>query len=390
MDKHLEQARQEFAAAFSAAPSAWAAAPGRVEVLGNHTDYNDGFILSAAIDRYIAVAGRAVPGDEARVFARSFNVRESFNIRDPRLNARNPWINYLAGVVKEASEAGCRVGGFEAAVYGSVPLGAGLSSSAALEVAAAMLLKQLFGLALPPVALALMCQRAENRFVGVQCGILDPYSSAMGKRDHLIFLDCRALDSREHIPLGGDVELVLANTRAAHDLSDGVYNRLRESCFRAAAHFARMIPGKTITHLRDVTPEELDRFGDGLDAVDLACARHVVGENDRVARGAAALRAGDRNRMGACMFESHRSSRDDFRNSSEELDVMVECAAGLPGCYGARLSGGGFGGCTVNLVARDRAEAFALALSEKYRERCGITPEMHRCRAVDGARAGRY
>jgi galactokinase len=230
-----------------------------------------------------------------------------------------------------------------------------------------------------------LAQAAENRFVGVQCGILDQYTSVMGEAGKLVYLDCRNLGRGELVSIGADADLVLANTNAPHRLLDGGYNKLREDCFAAAKFFANRMPEKKITHLRDVTLDEFNQYAGDLPEVIRRRAKHIITENARVLTGVAALRKGDLKTMGECMNQSHLSSRDDFGNSSKELDVMFDCAAGLPGLYGRRLSGGGFGGCTVNLVAAGNAKEFAETLATRYKSKTKIEPTMHVCKAAGGA-----
>lgn len=375
---------QRFTDHFAAAPTARGKAPGRVEVLGNHTDYNDGFILSAAIDRHLILCGRAVPGTTATIHAAQFDATARFDVTNPVRVEEPFWINYIQGVVATLRNVGIHPGGFEAVLVGDVPLGAGLSSSAALEVATLYFLDQLQPISMNPIERARLCQQAENEFVGVKCGILDQFSSVMGKAGHLLFLDCRDLTRYDHFPLGADVELVLANTHAKHALADGTYNRLREACFEAAAFFAGKLD-KPVTHLRDVSVEELERWEREMPAPILQKARHVITENARVLLGVEALRRGDRVTMGHCMLDSHASSRDDFGNSCTELDLMVRCALNQPGFLGGRLSGGGFGGCTVNLVTEADAQSFSEVLSERYEAETDCKPAMHVCRSADGA-----
>lgn len=383
----VQEAAREFANVFGETPTAYGLAPGRVEVIGNHTDYNEGFILSAAIDRHIVVCGRPIPGDTAKIYSRTFNAGESFTVSDLSPTTENFWANYVEGVVDALQKKGIKLGAFEALLMGDVPLGSGLSSSAALEVATACFLQQIYPFEMNRLAMATTCQAAENDFVGVGCGILDQFSSLMGKQDHLVFLDCRDLSQYDHIPLGSDVEFVLANTNASHELADGTYNRLRKSCFKAADYFSKTLD-KPVTHLRDVTVDDFTANCSGLDATKMQRARHIITENERVLKSVEALRNGDRKTLGELMLASHASSRDDFGNSCEELDVMVDLAKDLPGCHGCRLSGGGFGGCTVNLVEADKAQSFADALAPLYKEKTGIVPEMHICKSVDGASGG--
>ncbi|MBN1258041.1 MAG: galactokinase [Planctomycetes bacterium] len=358
-------------------------APGRVEVLGNHTDYNGGFVLSAAIDRYLVVTGRKTSGEIASVYSDAYERLYQFNTRAITPDGTAPWCNYIMGVIDVLQKAGHPLGGFEAVIAGNVPLGAGLSSSAALEVAVASFLSGVFGFKLDQPELARLCRSAENDFVGMKCGIMDQWSSIHGEADSLIFLDCRELTS-EPVSIGEGVDLVLADTKASHELLASTYNDLQQKCFEAAKFFAKYKEG--VTELRDVTAADFEEFGSHLPEEIQPQARHVIYENARVQDGVAALRQGDLAEMGRLMLESHASSRDYFGNSCRELDVMVEIAKGLDGCYGARLSGGGFGGCTVNLVEAEKAEHFAKHLASKYKAATGIAPEMHICRAVDGAR----
>lgn len=380
----VEKTLADFENTFAEKAECYGCAPGRVEVLGNHTDYNEGYILSAAIDRHIVVCGRRVEGTGARVYSRSFNTGVTFDTAKPEKVTDQFWVNYMQGVVEQLNNKGIEIGGFEAMLSGNVPLGAGLSSSAALEVATLLFLQQLFGFSMEKVDVALTCQAAENQFVGVNCGILDQFSSCMGKEDELIFLDCRDLSKFDNIPLGSDVELVLANTNAHHELADGTYNRLREGCHSAAEYLAGVLD-HPVTHLRDVSVDEFEAHQTNMNEAERNLARHIVYENDRVLKGVEALRQGDRKTMGEMMLASHASSRDSFGNSCSELDTMVKCAQGLPGYFGSRLSGGGFGGCTVNLVEVDKAEEFADELARRYKEKSGLEGEMHICKAVDGA-----
>ncbi|MDR3211447.1 MAG: galactokinase [Planctomycetota bacterium] len=385
----LVEAVAAFQKVYSSPPVAYGKAPGRVEVLGNHTDYNDGFILAAAIDRNIVVVGRGTDSPLARVHSLTFDAGFEFSVDKLERGDAQFWGNYVMGVVWQLKKIGVQVGGFDAVITGDVPLGSGLSSSAALELATATFLREIIGFSIDPIDLALNCQAAENQFVGVNCGILDQFASMMGKKNRLVFLDCRELKDYNYYPLGEGFELVIADTRAPHALIDGGYNRLRESCFRAAQVCAEKFPGRQITHLRDVNLADLEAARPGMSDEDFRHARHIVTDNDRVKRGAAALAAGDAVSMGRLMRESHASSRDDFGNSSRELDIMVEKAIDLPGCYGARLNGGGFGGATINLVDSAAAAGFAKQLEERYHAATGIKPEIHLFQAGDGAGGGK-
>ncbi len=383
--KLIERAQEAFKQNFNGTADFCGIAPGRIEVLGNHTDYNEGYILAAAIDREIILCGRKCQGSTATIYATSYDTKETFDTSSPKLNSENFWINYIQGVVNELNKQGVTVGGFEAVLDGNVPLGAGLSSSAALEVATTYLLKAIFGFTMEPVAIALTAQAAENKFVGMNCGILDQFSSAMGKEDNLVYLDCRDLNKYRHIPLGNNIELVIANTKAQHSLVDGAYNQLRSSCFYAAKYYSQKLTPRKITHLRDVSVEEMNLYSNDMSEDTRKRAKHIITENQRVLDGVTALERGDLEKMGKCMNLSHISSRDDFGNSCEELDIMYDCAENIPGLFGRRLSGGGFGGCTVNLVSADKADNFAEELTRRYIQKTGIKPEMHICKAWNGA-----
>lgn len=389
MKEIVANAAREFADIFGDAPAFYGIAPGRVEVLGNHTDYNDGFALAAAINRTVAVVGRPIDGPTTRAYSLTFKSGAAFETGNPAVNPSEHWLNYLMSVVWQFSRIGKKPGSFEALIGGDVPLGAGLSSSAAMELASAHFLKAMAGFEMPAIDMAVNCRKAENGFVGVGCGILDQMSSALGQDGRLLLLDCRSEQVTDYVPLPRDLSLVIADTNAARSLTSGDYNNRQESCFRAARACAQRHPEKRITHLRDVDSELLDDCRDAMSDTDFRRARHVVNENARVLAGAAALKAGDARAMGRLMNESHESSRYDFENSGPELDAMAEAAAGLPGWYGSRLSGGGFGGATVNLVEAGKADAFGRALAERYRAATGMEANVYAFSASEGASGGR-
>ena len=353
-------------------------APGRVELLGNHTDYNEGVVLSAAIDRGVTLTGEKT--GSSRIALSSATLGETVESDATALSPGkdHEWANYLLGVVDVFQKAGFCVGGFTAQIESNLPLGAGLSSSAALEVSTAVLLQKLFGLDLDRLTLAKLCRRAENEFVGVNCGLLDQVSSAFGKAGHAIFLDCRN-ETVETTPFPGGVELLITQCGVPHRLSGGEYNERRLQCFDAAARLG-------VKALRDVTSAQLEAGKTILPELSYRRAAHIVGENERVLRGIALLRSGDVQAFGALMFASHESSRHHFENSTPELDALVEIAHRLPGVLGSRLTGGGFGGATVTLLERDKAQAVKEALVAKYREQTGFTATAHLCEIADGAR----
>lgn len=353
-------------------------APGRVELLGNHTDYNEGVVLSAAIDRGVTLTGERT--GSSLVSLCSSTLGQTFEADATALSPSkdHEWSNYLVGVLDVYQKNGLPVGGFRAEIQSNLPLGAGLSSSAALEVSTAMLLQKLFGLNVDRLQIAKMCRRAENEFVGVNCGLLDQASSAFGKAGHAIYLDCRA-ETVETCPFPDGVELLITQCGVPHRLAGGEYNERRLQCFDAAARLGAKA-------LRDVTSAQLEAAKATLPELSYKRAAHVVGENERVFTGIQLLRSGDVKGFGALMFASHESSRVNFENSTPELDMLVEIVRELPGVLGSRLTGGGFGGATVTLLERDKAKSIAEAIVAKYRERTGNTATTHLCEIADGAR----
>ncbi len=351
-------------------------APGRVELLGNHTDYNEGFILSAAIDRGITLTGETLA--DGRIVLETRALGQTHEADLARLAPQGEWVDYPLGVVETFRQAGYPVGGFRAVIENTLPLGAGLSSSAALEVGTATLLRKLFGFDIEPLEMARLCRRAENTFVGMNCGLMDQASSVFGEAGHVIFLDCRS-EQVQTLPLPEGVGLLITPCGVAHQLTGGEYNERRAQCFDAAERLGKPA-------LRDVAPAELEAARERLPELSYRRARHIVGENDRVHRGVAALRAGDAAALGALMWESHESSRTNFENSTPELDALVEAARGIPGVYGSRLTGGGFGGATITLVAHARAAEAAQALAARYQQATGVSVEPVICQAADGAR----
>ena len=353
-------------------------APGRVELLGNHTDYNEGVVLSAAINYAVTATGEV--GDHSSVDLRSdFYPAATTVPLEELLPLTGPaaWANYPLGVIDILRKAGHPVTGVNIRFASDLPLGAGLSSSAALEVATACLLKKLFSLDLPPMTMAKLCRRAENDFVGVQCGLLDQVSSVFGRAGHAIYLDCRT-EAVDLIPLPGDTALLVFECGVPHELSGGEYNERRAQCFAAAA--ALGVPA-----LRDVSSAQLLAARDQLDPTVYRRAAHVTGEDERVFAGVELLRRGDKEGFGALMFASHESSRLNFENSTPELDTLVALARELPGVLGSRLTGGGFGGATVSLVERRQAEAVAAELDRRYTARTGHHGKAILCESADGA-----
>jgi len=357
-----------------------ARAPGRVNLIGDHTDYNDGFVLPMAIDRAVWIALR--PRDDGRVTAHSLDFHEdaTFDVRELK-REHDGWVEYVRGVAwalgLRAGHAAGSLRGWEGVLAGDVPVGAGLSSSAALELATARAFAATSALAWNPTEMARLAQRAENEWVGVNCGIMDQLISAAGVAGHALLIDCRSLDTRA-VPLPDEVAVVVLDTATRRGLVDSEYNERRARCEAAARTFG-------VKALRDVDERMFAERSGSLDDVTRRRARHVVTENARTLAAADALAAGDVRRVGTLMDESHRSLRDDFEVSRPELDTMVEIARAQQGCLGARMTGAGFGGCAVALVARDAAEQFTNEVAKRYEEQVRLTPYIYVCAASAGA-----
>lgn len=374
---------------FGKKPAHLAFAPGRVNLLGEHVDYNDGFVLPAAIDRATWVAFSPARAAHSTLLAADFSEETSFTSdsiqakTDPEGRPFPEWARYPAGVAWALSEAGLETPILEAAFASDVPRGAGLSSSASVEMAFAVAWSALGGWSLPPMQLARLGQRAENQYVGVNCGIMDQFAALCGEADRFLLLDCRSLDWQA-LPVPQNVNLVIADTTVRRKLTSGEYNQRRADCEQAVRILAAELPG--VRTLRDVPPEDFNRLFGLLSSRVEKRARHVVEEIARVRAAIPLLEAGDLRAFGQSMNRCHASLRDLYEVSTPELDAMVEVAQALPGCYGARLTGAGFGGCTVNLVERDAAQSFTAELAARYRFRTGLKPEIYICRASDGAR----
>jgi galactokinase len=394
----LEQsARAAAIDAFGEAPNVVAMAPARVELLGNHTDHNGGLVLAAAIDRYTVVVGRSVAGRQGAVRSANLGGIDAFPIDNLSPGEPGAWGQYVRGVTWALDESdGPLRSGFDAALAGDVPLGAGLSSSASLQSAFAMFL---LATGVVPgrsaelddserMELAKTLRRSENAFVGVASGLLDQFSSLFGRADHALTLDCRSL-AFERLPLGDPAPaIVVVDSTTSRRLADGKYNRRRAECEAVVKSFQERKGANNVRSLRDITLNELEDAWDTLDSASRLRARHVLTENDRVVAGAEALRSGDLRAFGRLMSASHASSRDDFENSSPALDALIEVAEHAAGFLGGKLSGAGWAGCTVNLVEAGQADGFAADVSEGYTKRTGLTPVVHVCRAADGAWGG--
>lgn len=362
----LKNACAKYEERFGRKPEAAGYAPGRIEVLGNHTDYNEGLTLSAAIDRGITVCAGRSPENAAALVAADMQEETKLALPVSPDSARNAplWAKYVAGVVAKLAERGHASGGFNARICGDIPLGAGLSSSAALEVSTAMALAKVFSFTIPKKEIAFLCQAAENEFTGAQCGLLDQFSSLFGKKNALVLCDFRTL-SAETAPLAEDACFLVADTGVRHSLVASEYNARRRSCMEAAEFFATHL-NRPIRALRDVSRQDWENLYHKMPPETAKRAIHVIGENERVTQAVAVLKKGDLAGFGRLMFESHRSSRENFENSCPELDAMVEAASRLPCVLGARLSGGGFGGSAVVLVKRRHAAQATKQLAAEY------------------------
>lgn len=362
-------------------------APGRVEILGNHTDYNEGFVLSAAIDRYTVMLGTPIETTEVRIVSDRMHSEVRFEIDDKqRIPDDSPviWANYPKGVILELKP----FTGFAAVVVSTVPVGAGVSSSAALELATAFFIKDAF----PPnnvdqdlnaLEIALACKKSENEFVGVGCGILDQMTCALGMEDHLMIIDCRDVKKPvEYLRLPPNVEFMVIDSEAPHQLVAGKYNELRSKCFAAAEWFG-------FPFLRDVSVDLFDSLRNDMPEDLRRVASHIIHENERVERARTYLTDNpDMKAFGKMLSDSHNSSRYDFGNSCTEIDILIDCAQSAPGFYGGRIQGGGFGGSTINLVNASMAEMFRDLVTRAYFEKTGVSATSFVVKPSHGARGG--
>jgi galactokinase len=396
----MQDVQTHFKKHFGHTPTHVVTAPGRLEVLGNHTDYNQGLVMSVAVDKHVFIAASPRPDGRVELISSAFPGSEKFSVNDLISNPAARWADYVKGVLVQLRRRGVHFGGFNAAIHSTLPLGAGMSSSAALEVATALTIRRLHpftltdtGTALPPKAnergellpltlgermpYAKLCRAAENDFVGVPCGILDQVSSLFGRAWNVMSIDCQSL-TVGYAPLPG-VALVVCHSGVKHALVGGEYKGLSENCESAARKLGARF-------LRTVEPKQLQAAKANLTEREFACAHHVVSEIARVVAAERALRADDLAQFGQYLFQSHESSRDFLQNSTAELDQLVEIARRHPACLGARLTGGGFGGATLNLVAHHEAGPFMAYMVTSYEKQTGVKLQPLICQIVDGAR----
>lgn len=360
-------------------------APGRVNLIGEHTDYNDGYVLPMAIDRRTRVAGAMRDDKIVRCRSTAFDGEVIFEL-NADLKPEKDWGNHVRGIAACLLRDRFELRGADILIDSDIPLGAGLSSSAALEVAGGYALLKLAGQPVDLVDLALAAQRAEQEFTGTQCGIMDQYIACLGVRGHALLIDCRTLEYRA-MPIGNaqeEARVVICNSMIRHDLTDGAYNRRRAECEEGVRRLSGHIPD--IKALRDVDIEDFDHYAGSLPEVVRRRCNHVITENARTLEAARALEAGDLRLFGQLMYASHESLKHDYEVSCPELDFLVDTAARIDGVIGARMTGGGFGGCTVNLVETGRVEDFVAEITERYRKQTGLDAECHVTGASSGVR----
>ena len=357
-------------------------APGRVNLIGEHTDYNDGFVMPVAIDFFTQIIIFPLDARALEFYSDNFKEKVVLDFDNLPKSRNRHWSDYVVGVALMLLREGHELRGARLMISSDVPIGSGLSSSAALEVATAYALAMSSDLKIERVELAKLCRRAENEFVGARVGIMDQFVSFFGETDKALLLDCRSLEF-EHLPFPASAQLVICNTMVKHDLASGAYNERRQQCEEGVELLRTVLPN--VTALRDVTSQQLELHRKELPEVIYRRCRHVVTENERVVDAASALKQRDVAKFGQLMNQSHQSLRDDYEVSCAELDLMVGLARKVEGVFGARMTGGGFGGCTVNLVRRDKIDEFQNTVAAGYQETTGLTPEIYICKAVKGA-----
>ena len=379
----ITSAADYFEQTFGRKATVVAKAPGRLEVLGNHTDYNDGITLSCAVGQATEFAMAPLEGKQCSIISSMTGETKTFELDDIEQAIKGDWTNYVKGVIVQLRKRGFEVPAFQAAVHSTVPLSAGMSSSAALEVAAGFAFSKAFAIDLSMTEWAKVGQGVENEYIGLGSGLLDQFSSVFGKKDGLIYSDFRTNEVIKNVDVPSGYVLVVANSLVKHDLVDSDYNVRRESCMNVAQKMSQLHDG--VTALRDVTPAMLEASKAEHDSIDYRRALHVVGECDRVIKGVAALENNDIATFGNLLNESHVSSVENFDNSCEELDVLCELAKGHDACVGARLSGGGFGGISIHMVKADQAEEYCSYIESAYEKKMGKKTETIICAMGPGA-----
>jgi galactokinase len=373
---------ERFRSVYGANPRGIFRAPGRVNLIGEHTDYNDGFVMPAAIDfySYAAIGERA--DRQLSVHSEQFQETVEFDWEQLGEPPRKNWSDYVRGVAAVLRDEGYPLRGANLVIDGQVPIGSGLSSSAAIEVTTALALTSLGGVTIRMLEVARLCQRAENTYTGARCGIMDQFVSCFGRRDQALMLDCRSLEAT-YLQLPPNVRLVICNTMVRHELANGEYNERRASCERVVETLRRFIP--SIRALRDLTMEDLKQYRTFISDVDFRRSRHVLAENTRVIDAKQALQRMDLAHFGQLIYESHDSLDRDYEVTCKELNIMVDLARNLEGVCGARMTGGGFGGCTINLVESKMVSKFQASVAREYEKLTGVWPQIFVCAAATGA-----
>jgi galactokinase len=358
--------------------------PGRVNIIGEHTDYNLGLSINAAIDKQIFITGYKNNSNYIEVFSRYLNDSGRFSLDNIEFDKNRHWINYIKGVLKEYIQKGHKISGFNIVIDSNLPIGAGISSSASLEVGVAKFIEELFDLKVTRKTMVKLCNSAENDFVGVNCGFMDQFSVAYGKKDCVIFLNFRDL-SYEYIPFNlGDNLILIINSKEERNLADTEYNKRRKECNEAVKIISSMIKGKKITSLSDVKPEMLGRLEGWIPEKLFKRARHVITENNRVLRAKENILKGDIKKLGQILFESHNSLKIDYEVSTKRLDYLVNKLGKIKGVYGARLMGAGFGGSVISIVSKDKTDDITGITGKGFSKEFGVVPDFIECKLSDG------
>ena len=382
LSNRADAVTKRFREVYGISPRGVFRAPGRVNLIGEHTDYNDGFVMPAAIGFYSHAAIGERVDETLSVYSEQFQETVEFSPGQLAGPPHKHWSDYVRGVAAVLQEEGYPWKGAELVIDSQVPIGAGLSSSAAIEVATAFALTSLGGLTIPLLEVARLCQRAENTYTGARCGIMDQFVSCFGRQDHALMLDCRSLEAT-YLQLPPNVRLVICNTMVRHELAGGEYNERRASCERVVETIGKFRP--EVRALRDLTLEDLEHYRNQISSVDFRRCRHVITENDRVEDAKATIEGADLARFGELMYLSHDSLDRDYEVTCGELNIMVNLARELEGVYGARMTGGGFGGCTINLVESKMVPEFQATVAREYEKLTGLSPQIFVSAAAAGA-----
>jgi len=367
------------------APIRYFHAPGRVNLIGEHTDYNGGYVFPAALTFGTTLLIRKRNDRMSRFASTNVPIRRTISMDNIVFDKEDDWVNYPKGIMDALRKRGFSFGGYDFLYDGQIPNGAGLSSSASIEVVTAYALLAMEGATMDKADMARLAQEAENRFVGVHCGIMDPFAVAMGRENYAILLKCDTLEYR-YVPFRlQDYTLVIGNTNKRRGLADSAYNERRRQCDEAVRYLQTRLPGLEL--LGQLSPEQFRAHADAIpDPVVLKRARHVVEENERVQESVKALERGDLSRFGQLMNDSHDSLRDLYEVTGRELDAMVDAARNVPGVLGSRMTGAGFGGCTISLVHKDSVETFKREVGRTYRDKTGLNPDFYVCSIGDGVK----